>query len=100
MRRSIISILLSTIFVVLLVAPTVILLVDDSIDITTFYASSEEEEKGIEKSKDKEVFFSEYNSIESDFALNVAENNVQYYFKKYAKPNLNLISPPPDHNIL
>ncbi|MFI1771219.1 hypothetical protein [Thalassobellus citreus] len=100
MSKRLISLLLSTIFVVLLVAPTVILLVDDSIDVSAFYASSEEEEKSIEKSKDKEVFFSEYNGIESDFVLNEAKNNVQYYFKKYAKPHLNLISPPPDHNIL
>lgn len=100
MSRSLISILLSTIFVALLVAPTVIILVDDSIDVSAFYASTEEEEKGIEKSKDKEVFFSEYNIIESDFVLNETENNVQYYFKKYAKPHLNLISPPPELHIL
>ncbi len=101
MRRSIISILLSTIFVALLVAPTIILIVDDSIDVSAFYASSEEEEeKGIEKSKDKEVFFSDYSITESDFVLNETKSYIQYYFKKYSKPHLNLISPPPELHIL
>jgi len=100
MTRSLISIILSTIFVVVLIAPTVIVMVDDTIDVSAFYTSSEEEEKGIEKSKDKEVFFSEYSIVESNIVLNETKNNIQYYFKNYTKPHLNLISPPPEFNIL
>ena len=78
----------------------VLVAVDSSIDVSIFYALSEEEEKGSEKNKDKEIFFFEFNISESDFALNETNNSLGYYFKNYPKPHLNLISPPPEVNIL
>ncbi|GAA3644327.1 hypothetical protein GCM10022397_31490 [Flavivirga jejuensis] len=85
---------------VFLTTPTIITIVDDSIDISFFFSSSEEEEKGGEKNKDKEVLFFEFNINELDFDSNEAKNNLEYYFKNYPKPHLNLISPPPESHIL
>ena len=81
-------------------APTVIGMLDDSIDISVFYAMSEEEEKGSEKNISKEVFFSELHIQDSDAISSEKEHHLGYYFKKYSKPHLNIISPPPQLHIL
>ncbi|MEP5339107.1 MAG: hypothetical protein ABJL44_01445 [Algibacter sp.] len=95
MLRSIISMFLSLLFVALIAMPTIITCVDDSIDISCFYASGEEEEKGSEKNKEIELLFFEVNTFDSDFAAIEVEDNLEYFFKAYTKPHLNLISPPP-----
>lgn len=102
MYKNIVSIILSTLFLVLLVAPTVIMFVDDSADISVFYTSSEEEEKkGQEKQeKDKELLYYEFLKGSSYFTVNETEISLTYYFKKYTRPYLNLISPPPELNTL
>ncbi|GAA3593759.1 hypothetical protein GCM10022396_08630 [Flavivirga amylovorans] len=81
-------------------APTVITIVDDSIDVSFFFASSEEEEKGGKKDKDVEILVFDLNMSELDFVSNESENDLEYYFKNYPKPHLNLISPPPQLHIL
>jgi hypothetical protein len=83
-----------------LTAPTVVLLIDDSIDVSSFYASSEEEEKGSEKNKEKELVFSDLDVSELGVTTLEVENNLGYFFKKYPKPHLNLIFPPPEFYIL
>lgn len=100
MSRNVVSICLSVIFLVFLVAPTVITLVDDTADVSMFYAASEEEEKGSEKDKEIEVLFFELDNNDEDDASSIGENNLGYYYKKYPKPHLNLISPPPELHIL
>ena len=100
MSRSLVSICLSVIFLVFLVAPTVITMVDDSVDVSMFYAASEEEEKGSEKDKEVEVLFFELHNNELDFASSIRIVSPNYFFKKYSKPHLNLISPPPEQYIL
>ena len=100
MSRSVVSILLSIIFVAFLVTPTILTMVDDSIDVSFFYSSAEEEEKGHEKTKDVEVLFSELNINETYLTSSLVQNNLEYYFKTYPIPHLNLISPPPDYSIL
>jgi len=77
-------------------APTVIVIIDDTVDVSFFYTSAgEEEDKGLEKNKDVEVMFLDLDLNEADFASNAIENKTCYFFKKYQKPHLNLISPPP-----
>ena len=83
-----------------LTAPTIIALVDDSIDISAFYTASEEEEKGAEKNKDIEKLFFEIKNSETAFASTKMKDNLSFCFKTYPKPHLNLISPPPELNIL
>ncbi|WP_372935517.1 hypothetical protein [Seonamhaeicola sp.] len=81
-------------------APSIIVLVDDSVDISTYYTISEEEEKTNKASADKNVFFSELSDDVVEIVSNNSKNYSGYYFKKYQKPHLNLISPPPDFYIL
>lgn len=84
----------------LLVAPSIIALVDDSVDISVFYTSSEEEEKGNEKNKDLEKLLFDDSNPEAIFSCFSLENELEYYFKGYCNPHLNLISPPPELHIL
>lgn len=100
MSRNLVSICLSVLFLVFLVAPTIITLVDDTADVSMFYAASEEEEKGSEKDKEIEVLFFELHKNELDYNTSNGKNSLGYYFKKYPKPHLNLISPPPELHIL
>ncbi|MDD7884771.1 hypothetical protein [Flavivirga sp. 57AJ16] len=97
MSRNIISICFSIIFMLFLTTPTITAILDDSIDISFFFSLSEEEEKGGKKNKNVEVLFFDLHVNELDFASNETENDLEYYFKKYPKPHLNLISPPPDY---
>ena len=78
------------------IAPSIVTLLDDSIDTSIFYSLTEEEEKGNEKNTKLEVFFPASNVYESDFNISESESNLEYFLKKYTKPHLNLISPPPD----
>ena len=101
MSRNIVSILMSFLFLVLIAAPSIVTFIDDSIDVAFFYDTGEEEEgneKG-EKNKEKDVLFFEFSFLESDFADSEIENNLEFFFKKYSKPHLNLISPPPQLHI-
>ncbi|MGB5419525.1 hypothetical protein [Algibacter sp.] len=100
MSRTFVSILLSSLFLLFLTAPTIILMIDDSADVSFFYASSEEEEKGSEKNKEKELLFFDLDNTDLDFSTTDVENNLEYFYKNYPKPHLNLISPPPDSYIL
>lgn len=101
MPKSLVSILLTLIFVGFLTAPTIIKLVDDSVDISIFYTtSSPEEDKGIEKSNNVEVLFTSLLMSDLDFYSKENKDNLGFYFKNYSKPHLNLISPPPDLSIL
>lgn len=76
--------------------PSIIAAVDNSMDISFFYGSTEEE-KGNETFKDFEIIFSNPNKAKDSFSDLKNENILGYYFKKYSKPHLNLISPPPDY---
>ncbi|MEP1487822.1 MAG: hypothetical protein ABJK28_05305 [Algibacter sp.] len=102
MSRNIISILMSSLFLVLIATPTIVTFIDDSIDVSFFYDSGEEEEgnEKSEKNKEKEVLLFEFSFLESDFTDYETENNLEFFFKKYSKPHLNLISPPPQLHIL
>jgi len=100
MLKNIGSIFLSLIFLAFLAAPTIISLVDDSVDISVFYSTSEEEEKSSETSKTFEVVFNNLTGNDADFSFTKSINHPGYYFKKYPKPHLNLISPPPEFHLL
>jgi len=100
MLKNIGSVFLSLIFLAFLAAPTIISLVDDSVDISVFYSTSEEEEKSSETSKTFEIVFNKLTGNYADFSNAKTMNHHGYYFKKYPKPHLNLISPPPEFHIL
>lgn len=98
MYRKSFAIFFTVLLMALTAAPTVLSVIDDSVDISMFFSTSEEEEKETKTIKDLKLLFSEYNT---DFTLaNTTNNKFGYCFKKYAKPHLNLISPPPEQNII
>ncbi len=100
MPRNTVSIFLALIFLAFLSAPSIISFVDSSIDVSILYASSEEEENGNEKPLDVEIIFSKSVSELMDFKDVANNNNTSYFFKKYPKPHLNLIFPPPEEKSL
>ncbi|TNJ47276.1 hypothetical protein KFZ70_04575 [Tamlana fucoidanivorans] len=87
-------------FLLFVTAPTVILMVDDSIDVSSFYTCSEEEEKGGEKHKEIDPLVLDQTNSELPIPFGLEEFELFYFFKKYQKPHLNLISPPPDYNLV
>ena len=76
-------------------APTIAFIVDKNVDIC-LVSDINEEEKGNETFKNIEIIFSDSDSSKDSFLDLKNENLFEYYFKKYSKPHLNLISPPPD----
>lgn len=94
------SIILSIIFVLFLSGPTIISMVDDSVDISIFYSITEEEEKVSKITKTFEVLHNKNTNSVSNFFLKERVHNQRYFFKKYPKPHLNLVSPPPEQHLL
>jgi len=95
MFKTITSFFFSLIFIAFMAAPTIAFLADTNVDIC-LVNDINEEEKGNENFKDIEILFSDSNSSKDSFLDLKNENLLEYYFKKYSKPHLNLISPPPD----
>ncbi|MDA0178062.1 MULTISPECIES: hypothetical protein [Mesoflavibacter] len=96
MSKQFISIFFSILFLGLITAPSIIVVVDSDIDISVLYSVSEEEEEI------KSLKLVVTNTKEDSECLIVNEDfpNLDYLFKSYTKPDLNLISPPPDYNLL
>jgi len=100
MLRSLVSIFFITLFTASMALPSVVLLADDSIDISFLYDwSEEEEEKGSEKNKEFEIIAESISILSDEFMTIESEENLAYRFKKYPKPHLNLIFPPPERSI-
>ncbi|WP_452224870.1 hypothetical protein [Lacinutrix chionoecetis] len=94
MSKKIVSIAFSVFFLLFIAAPTVVTIVDDTIDTSIFYSVTEEENKSFELTINETSYENEA------FFVSMQKQHLEYYFKKYPKPHLNLISPPPEHNIL
>ncbi|SFW54340.1 hypothetical protein SAMN05660313_02294 [Cellulophaga fucicola] len=95
MSKKIISIFFTVLFVAFLSAPTIIKMVNDSIDISVFYSISEEEEGHSAKK-----FLTADNFSDIDISFVEKKNKQEYSSKKYPRPLINLVSPPPDFYIL
>ncbi|WP_299526159.1 hypothetical protein [Winogradskyella sp.] len=78
-------------FMCIISAPTIIVSIDKSVDTSILFGLNEEEEK-----EDFKLLFElsieDIEKFSSDY-LNM--NSVGYMSKKYLKPHLNLIFPPP-----
>ena len=83
-------------FMFIISAPTIIVSMDNSFDTTIFLDVNEEEEKdGV-----KLLFEITSQDIEY-FDLDVLNSDRdEYTFKKYSKPHINLIFPPPDYSLI
>lgn len=96
MLRNIIAILLASIFTLIVVMPTFVIVLDDSVDVSMFYTASEEEkDKTQEKDNEKDFMAFELNSTLHVAGNELNENNLEYYFEVYKKPNIKLAFPPP-----
>ncbi|MCL5127045.1 MULTISPECIES: hypothetical protein [unclassified Algibacter] len=95
MSRNLVSIFFLFAFLVFLSAPTVIAIVNDSVDISLFFSMAEEEENGNPKIKNIKDIILENLDNEDFVSLKQEKNHLNFYVKKYSKPYLNLISPPP-----
>ncbi len=102
MPRKRISIFFSVVFLLFIVTPTILIIVDETTDISVVFSSSEEEEEetGYEKNVDFQVLFPHLKSDNTYLVFNSTLNSLGYFDKKYTKPHLNIISPPPDFYIL
>nr|WP_321247019.1 hypothetical protein [uncultured Psychroserpens sp.] len=97
MNKSLLAIFFSLLFLSLIIAPTIIMAIDDSIDISFVYdISEEEEEKGKEGNKEFKKFVVDLDDEDESFMSSENEQNLEYTFKTYPKPHLNLIFPPPE----
>lgn len=95
MSKSIISLVFTVIFLAFLTAPTVITMVNDCADVSYFFSVSEEE-----KGSSVKVFINVDSFYHTDIAFTKKGSNQGYFAKKYTKPHLNIISPPPDLHLL
>lgn len=94
--KKLISKILLFVFWAFLLTPSTIVALDSGIDVSIFYGMTEEKQ---EKTIEINSFFSDANESEDFAASNKLKNNVGYYCKKYQKPHLNIIFPPPDYLI-
>lgn len=86
------AIFFTILFMALVAAPTIILSFDNSIDVSNFYSISEEEEHQHIK-----LVFDNSNANSDGFIFSrKLTYAIEYTFKTYPKPHLNLISPPPE----
>lgn len=98
MRKKVIAIFFSTLFLALITVPSVIVALNDSFDTSIFYSVNEEEESGKYKNVLSPFSLQNQDGISSFFISE--HSNFTYHFKNYRKPHLNLISPPPEHSTL
>lgn len=99
MSKKSLPILFIIIFITFTVVPYVFVFIDDTVDISILISvSDEEEEQGENKNKRKKIkALSKDNIVDSIFFS--AFKNIEYInciYKKYTKPHLNIISPPPE----
>lgn len=100
MLRKGIALFLLSIFTMSATAPTIVSLVDENSDISFLVDMNEEESKEKESSTDAETKIVHLNTSNlSLYGLELSDIR-GFYLKNYAKPYLNLLSPPPEHNIL
>ena len=95
MFKKAVSIFFTILFLGIISAPTIIVSIDDSVDISVLYSLSEEEENNSFKI---EVPLS--NEDSSAYCILLKNQKLVYHFKKYSKPYINLIFPPPENSII
>jgi hypothetical protein len=95
MIKHTIAIFFTLILLALIAAPSIIIAIDDSVDTSIFYSATEEEET----SKIKLQWPNDFIDSERVIVFDNLET-IEYFFKTYPKPHLNLIFPPPEFHIL
>jgi hypothetical protein len=89
MYRHSVAIFFTILFMALISAPSIITAMDDTFDVSIFYSITEEEETS--------KILLEIKSIDAEHLdFDSSNDNLGYYYNSYAKPQLNLIFPPPE----
>lgn len=96
MSKKRLSILFSVIFLLYTIVPTIIIIVDNTVDVSIVFSASEEEEIEVEKKLDIEVVIPTKKNYDQASFSTIAKTYLVYFHKKYTKPHLNIILPPPD----
>ncbi|WP_255593133.1 hypothetical protein [Mesoflavibacter sp. SCSIO 43206] len=96
MSKQLISIFFSILFLGLITAPSIIIAIDADVDVSILYNVSEEEEEN----KSINLVVTEQKETTESIYKEIAFLRLDYLFKSYTKPALNLISPPPEIFIL
>ncbi len=95
-----IAFFLLSIFIMSASIPTIISFVDTNTDISFLIDVNEEENKEKELSKDSETKIVHINSTRlSYYNLELSDLTI-FYLRNYARPYLNLVSPPPEQHIV
>ncbi len=99
MFRKGIALFFLSIFLISAMAPTIVSMLNGDSEICFLMDIGDEESKEKEKSKDAETKIVHLSNTNlSLYGLELSDT-MGYYLKNYAKPYLNLVSPPPEHNI-
>lgn len=96
MFRNFVALFFLSIFIGYTSLPTVISVLDTDIDILIFVDVNEEESKEKEISKDLEIEIMEIKNADLNFNNKKSLVLVGHYFINYSKPQLNMVSPPPE----
>lgn len=91
MHKNAIAIFFTMLLMALMSAPSIIIALDDTADTSMFYSLSEEEEASKIKPKANEGFI-----VTEHLWILGSLDGIVYFLKKYPKPYLYLISPPPE----
>ena len=100
MIRKSIAVFLLSIFILSIAVPTVVSLIDENVDMTYLIDVNEEESKEKEASKDAEPKIIEINQTNISLYGLALSDRTRFYLRNYSRPYLNLLSPPPERNIL
>ncbi|OMP32064.1 hypothetical protein [Mangrovimonas sp. DI 80] len=100
MFQKAITIFFLSVFVAFIAAPTVVAVLDNDFDMTAFFSVNEEEEKSVEKIKDNEIKFFEFDKNELVFDVSKEKRITVLPVKHYSKKFFKIISPPPEHTIV
>ncbi|WP_400075384.1 hypothetical protein [Winogradskyella sp. R77965] len=87
------AVFLSILFLIIVSAPTIIISFDDSVDVSCFFGIGEEEE---ENENLKLLFDNNLEPLQEFLVNNADVRLIEYKFKTYPKPHLNIIFPPPE----
>ena len=98
-QKKSIAILFAFVMLSCITVPTVLKAIDSSIDISIVYNLSEEEEKGTKTIKEVELLYFK-TLAPSIFSKTEVASFFVTYMNNYNKPHLNLISQPPENNLL
>lgn len=73
-------------------------MVDDTFEVSLIVSTPDDDES--EKNLNFQVLFFNIKPNNSGIVFSYAKNRLLYSFKKYGKPHLDIISPPPDYYTL